>query len=47
MVIGLMCAMIEDPPRFIANHPFIFFIRDVRSGLLLFSGRLAVPKQEI
>lgn len=33
-----------DPPkRFIADHPFVFFIRDARTGVLLFVGRLAEP----
>jgi serpin B len=31
------------PPVFRADHPFIFFIRDTRSGSLLFLGRLADP----
>ena len=31
------------PPVFRADHPFIFFIRDTRSGSLLFAGRLADP----
>ncbi|HOX55486.1 MAG TPA: serpin family protein [Candidatus Paceibacterota bacterium] len=30
-------------PSFRADHPFIFFIRDTRSGSLLFLGRLADP----
>ncbi|HEY5914978.1 MAG TPA: serpin family protein [Verrucomicrobiae bacterium] len=31
------------PPVFRADHPFIFFIRDTRSGSLLFLGRLSDP----
>ena len=31
------------PPVFRANHPFIFLIRDMRSGTVLFLGRLADP----
>jgi serpin B len=31
------------PPVFRADHPFIFFIRDTRSDLLLFMGRLSQP----
>ncbi|MGO8925855.1 MAG: serpin family protein [Limisphaerales bacterium] len=33
------------PPVFRADHPFIFCIRDTRSGSLLFLGRLADPAQ--
>jgi len=31
------------PPVFRADHPFVFFIHDTRSGSLLFLGRLADP----
>jgi len=33
------------PPVFCADHPFIFYVRDTRSGSLLFLGRLADPGQ--
>ena len=32
-------------PRFIADHPFIFFIRDKITGMLLFQGRVSNPGQ--
>jgi len=31
------------PPVFRADHPFLFFIRDTRSGSILFLGRLSNP----
>jgi serine protease inhibitor len=29
---------------FRADHPFLFFVRDPHTGVLLFAGRLASPK---
>ena len=38
------------PPRkldfFVADHPFLFFVRDLQTKLLLFQGRVIVPSQE-
>ena len=34
----------REPPRFIADHPFLFFLRDVRTGAILFTGRVVDPR---
>lgn len=36
-------AMISEPPRFTADHPFLFFLRDDATGAILFAGRMAQP----
>jgi serpin B len=45
MAFALASARTEPEPVFRADHPFVFLIRDTRSGLVLFSGRLMDPRR--
>ena len=31
---------------FVADHPFLFFVRDLHTKILLFQGRVTVPSQD-
>ena len=46
VVIGLTSAMPNPVPVFRADHPFLFIIRENRSGSILFMGRVAEPGNE-
>lgn len=37
--------MVPFTPTFRADRPFVFLIRDVKTGAVLFLGRLSSPKQ--
>lgn len=43
ITVGVTAAMPEEPVVFRADHPFLFFIRDRKTGSILFMGRLAHP----
>ena len=34
----------RETQKFRADHPFLFFLRDTQSGMILFMGRVADPE---
>lgn len=43
-IVSLLAARPQQDTIFRADHPFVFFIRDTASGVILFEGRLLNPK---
>jgi serine protease inhibitor len=43
--VALVAMVRSEVPVFRADHPFVFQIRDTRSGLVLFTGRVMDPKK--
>ena len=44
-IVGTSASREPVPIKFIANHPFLFFLRDLQTGLLLFQGRMVNPQK--
>ncbi len=42
-IIGLKSSLRDDPVRFNADHPFVFFLFDRQTGCIIFTGRLVKP----
>jgi serpin B len=42
-IIGLKSSLRDDPVRFNADHPFVFFLHDRQTGCIIFTGRLVKP----
>ena len=44
-VIGMTRLGPIQPKLFVVDHPFLFFVRDLKTKLLLFQGRVTVPSR--
>jgi serpin B len=42
-IIGLKSSLRDEPVRFYADHPFVFFLLDRQTGCIIFTGRLVKP----
>ena len=45
VAMGAASAAPEPPKVFKADHPFVFIIRDTKSGAILFMGRVSDPRE--
>ncbi len=46
VVVGMATYLLENPRVFLANHPFLFLIRESSTGTILFMGRVMEPKND-
>ena len=44
-VVGFGYSAAAPPMQFLVDHPFVYLIRDTRTGTILFIGRVANPKE--
>lgn len=42
-IIGLKSGLRDDPVRFFADHPFVYFLLDQQTGCIIFTGRFVKP----
>lgn len=43
VIVGRATAIADPPVPFVANKPFLFFVRDIPTGTVLFTGRIVAP----